>query len=124
MNRKKVWLNKTEVIEDTLILKGEQTAEIGRLTPSGQMIVDSDELSFVYLAEEGNDYTYLYLPDFIWPEIRAAMDKGIQIFVVIGDNKMPLLQLEDEIGYLVSNIEGNSNYGEAMVEKVEAVFLA
>lgn len=122
--RKKVWLNHTSYIEDQLILEGETTDKIGELAPSGQMIVDSDELSFVYLAEEEDEYTYLYLPDFIWEELKKAMDNETEILVHIGNNKMPLTQLKDEIEYLIFNIEGNSNYGEEMVNKVESVFLS
>lgn len=124
MIRKKVWLNQTSHIENQLVLTGESTDEIGKLNPSGQVIVDSDELSFVYLAEEGDDYTYLYLPDFIWMELKEAMDKNFEIIVHIGENRMPLLQLKDEVEYLVFNIEGNSNYGDEMVEKVESVFIS
>ncbi|TDL35306.1 hypothetical protein E2R51_06230 [Jeotgalibacillus sp. S-D1] len=122
--RKKVWLNRTSYIENQLILEGETTEQIGELSPSGQLIVDSDELSFVYLAEEGDEYTYLYLPDFIWEELKTAMDKENEIFVHIGNNKMPLIQLKDEIEYLIFNIEGNSNYGEEMVNKVESIFIS
>ncbi|MEW9501585.1 hypothetical protein [Jeotgalibacillus marinus] len=121
--RKKVWLNQAAVLNDQLILQGEATDNIGNLSPSGQMLVDSDELAFVYLAEEGDNYTYLYIPDFIWQDIKNSIDKNQEIFVHVGENKVPLIQIKDEIEYLVFNIEGNSNYGETMVEKVESIFL-
>ncbi|WP_156969488.1 UPF0738 family protein [Jeotgalibacillus campisalis] len=123
MIRKKVWLNQAIEMNSELILKGEQTDEIGKLEPTGQVIVDSEELSFVYLAEEKSEYTYLYLPDFIWPELIEAMKKNQKINVHIGENKMELKQLEEELNDLVLNIEGNSNYGDAMVEKVESIFI-
>ncbi|MDG5473003.1 hypothetical protein P6709_14710 [Jeotgalibacillus sp. ET6] len=123
MSRKKVWLNQAAEINSELILKGEQTDEIGKLEPAGQVIVDSEELAFVYLAEEKSEYTYLYLPDFLWPEIIEAINKKQVIKVHIGENEMELKQLEDELNDLVMNIEGNSNYGDAFVEKVESVFI-
>lgn len=121
--RKKVWLNQAAVLNDQLILQGEATDKIGILSPSGQMLVDSDELAFVYLAEEGDNYTYLYIPDFIWQDVKNSIDKNQEIFVHVGENKVPLIQIKDEIEYLVFNIEGNSNYGETMVKKVESIFL-
>ncbi len=121
--RKKVWLNQAAVLNDQLILQGEATDKIGDLSPSGQMLVDSDELAFVYLAEEGDNYTYLYIPDFIWQDVKNSIDKNQEIFVHVGENKVPLIQIKDEIEYLVFNIEGNSNYGETMVKKVESIFL-
>ncbi|KIL45704.1 hypothetical protein [Jeotgalibacillus soli] len=122
--RKKVWLNKTIQEASQLVLQGESTDVIGTLNPSGQMVVDSDELAFVYLAEEGDEFTYLYLPDFIWPELKMAVEADQNVVVRLGRSDMTLLQLKDELAYLVSNIEGNGNYGEAMVQKVESVFLA
>lgn len=122
--RKKVWLNQAAVHNDQLVLQGETTDEIGKLSPSGQMLVDSDELAFVYLAEEGDNYTYLYIPDFLWSEVKSSIDSNQEIFVHIGENKLLLTQIKEEIEYLVFNIEGNSNYGDNMVKKVESVFLS
>ncbi|HYK71897.1 MAG TPA: hypothetical protein VEV44_02035 [Pseudoneobacillus sp.] len=35
---------------------------------------------------------------------------------------LPLPLFNEELEYLIENIRGNSNYGEAMVEKVESIF--
>ena len=37
---------------------------------SGQMLVDSDNLSFIYLLEEDDHYTYIAIPDTVWSDLK------------------------------------------------------
>lgn len=121
--RKKIHLTKAVQSDGMLLLHTEHPERLSVLEASGQMVVDSDEHSFVYLASDTNEYTYLYIPEAVWPEIKAAMDRELEIAAVSGEERLPLSGLQEELSYLIGNIEGNSNYGESLVEKVEAVFL-
>ncbi|WP_227395753.1 UPF0738 family protein [Jeotgalibacillus aurantiacus] len=121
---KKVWLTSLELKENECILTGESNDTFDALSPAGKMIVDSDERAFVYLADEENSahYTYLYIPDFLWTDLKRSLSVH-PVYVSLQGQKLELKDLEEEIEYLISNIEGNSNYGEEMVKQVEDIFL-
>ena len=36
-------------------------------TPSGKMITDSDEITFVYLLEEEEGYSHIHFTQAVWP---------------------------------------------------------
>ena len=86
------------------------------------MLVDSDQLSFVYLMEEGNDYVYILLPEPVWDDLKKGYVESLPVFLQAEESRTALNGFHDELGYLVENIKGNSNYGENMAAKVESVF--
>ncbi|WP_141432786.1 hypothetical protein [Bacillus sp. 03113] len=92
------------------------------LQPLGQMLVDSDEHAFIYLAELNDEYTYIVLDESVWPKLKEAMEEKTTVFIKQGENSFLLTNIHEELSYLVENIKGNSNYGKDMVSKVEAVF--
>ena len=120
--RKKIYLTKAIETANALELSAEASVSLKHLEGTGRMIVDSDSLAFVYLAEDDQDYTYIYLPETVWAEVRRAIENQKRIEAVSEDGRLELVQLKEEIQYLIQNIEGNSNYGEEMVSKVEAIF--
>lgn len=93
------------------------------LVPKEHILVDSDQFSFIYLTEYKDDYTYIVLPEPIWPSLKKAMDEKSPAFLVGDDGEMQLPSFHEELEYIISNIEGNGNYGDQMVEKVEKTFL-
>ncbi|MDQ0268718.1 hypothetical protein [Cytobacillus purgationiresistens] len=95
---------------------------LSELVPKEQMLVDSDNLSFIYITEKDNDYTYIMLSDFIWRELNVALQNEGEIYLSQQDKLLPLPQFHEELSYLIENIKGNSNYGDEMVNRVESIF--
>jgi hypothetical protein len=120
--RKKVLLTTGKVHQDKIEFIVQENVGILNLEPSGQMIVDSDSLAFVYLADSDGDYTYLYLQKEIWPLLKKALDEKLPLYIVNKGMHKELINAAEELEYLVENIQGNSNYGKEMMENVEAVF--
>ncbi|RFU64115.1 UPF0738 family protein [Peribacillus glennii] len=122
--REKLTIQETEIMNEELILKTSSGADVAGLTPKGQMLVDSDGASFIYIMENEDDYTYISLPEAVWPKLKAAMADKIPAFLSERDNKIELEGIYEELAYLIDNIQGNSNYGEEFVSRVEQVFLS
>ncbi|WP_394235393.1 hypothetical protein [Niallia oryzisoli] len=97
--------------------------DLSGLKPSGQMLVDSEGLSFIYLLENDDAYTYISVPDTIWNTLKAVISDSLPVVVTNGREQLLLEQFQEELEYLIENIKGNSNYGEKMMNKVEAVFV-
>ncbi|WP_071393923.1 UPF0738 family protein [Bacillus tuaregi] len=103
-------------------LELENSVDLKDYQPSGQMLVDSDGLSFIYLLEKDNGYTYISVPEAFWDTLKEAIVDSLPVIVTNGREQLLLPQFQEELEYLIDNIKGNSNYGEKMMMKVEAVF--
>ncbi|WP_254871060.1 hypothetical protein [Bacillus sp. Marseille-Q1617] len=121
--RKIVQFNEAKFENGVLHLHTEQTDLLKGLKPACQIIADSDRFAFVYLAENEEEYVYLYLEEGIWGELRKALKENASVIVESSDESLELDQFNEELNYLISNIEGNGNYGDEMVKKVESVFI-
>lgn len=108
--------------ENELNLLVSNVGSYDSLKPMGQMLVDSDEVSFVYLLEKETEYTYVIINEDNWQKLKWAIENNAIISLSNGSDKIELVDFLDELNYLIENIKGNSNYGEAMVTKVEAIF--
>jgi Family of unknown function (UPF0738) len=115
-------INHTILNNSELILEIDSNFRLENVKASGQMLVDSLELSFVYLLENNDTYTYLKIPEIFWTDLKEVMTREISVSVTNGQEKINLVRFLEELIYLIENIKGNSNYGEEMVRKVEAVF--
>jgi Family of unknown function (UPF0738) len=100
----------------------DQGVSLNQYRASGQMLVDSDGLSFVYLLEKEEDYTYIVIPNTVWKEVKAALTGQLPVYLSNQSERLLLNQFHEELSYLIENIKGNSNYGEKMVNEVEAIF--
>lgn len=107
-----------------LMLSTDSKAEIADLTATGQMLVDSDQLSFIYIVEKEEGYQYISIPYETWNVIHEGLRAGMVANLTAGEQKLKLKGFSEEMEYLIANITGNSNYGEEMVAKVEQVFAA
>ncbi|QED50056.1 hypothetical protein FSZ17_08300 [Cytobacillus dafuensis] len=108
-------LNEVELVaEDGLSIKD--------IIPMEQMLVDSDNLSFIYITDQNDDYLYVSIPDTIWVQLKRAIDLNMSVFLSDRQERKHLPGFIEELSYLIENIKGNSNYGESMVEKVESTF--
>jgi hypothetical protein len=121
--RKIVQFKHTTYENGTLYLHTDQAELLQGTTAAGQIIADSDRYAFVYLAENEEEYVYLYLEESIWDELKIALQEKSAVIAKSHDYSLELDQFTEELDYLVSNIEGNGNYGDEMVKKVESVFL-
>lgn len=100
----------------------DQQISLNQYRASGQMLVDSDGLSFVYLLEKEEDYTYIVIPNTVWKELKTALTEQLPVYLSNQSERLLLNQIHEELSYLIENIKGNSNYGEKMVNEVEAIF--
>lgn len=121
--RKNIHLTKAELLQDKLILHSNERESETNLQPAGQVIVDSVNFSFVYLAESEEDFVLLHIQEECWPSLKAAFEQKLPVIADFGETDFELEGLHQELDFLIENIEGNSNYGDDMVKKVEAVFL-
>jgi hypothetical protein len=121
-------INVIQTIEsknEKLVLEAEKSSyDATSLVPTGQMLVDSDSVAFIYKLENDTEFVYLSLPYSVWGELKATMDTERPVSVLVNHTEIRLEGIIEELEYLVSNIEGNANYGEEMVSKVEEIFLA
>ena len=97
-------------------------AEPVTVKPAGQVLADSDAFAFIYIVEENDQYSYLTFNESLWPLLIDYMKKEQNPSVLIDGELIELESFYDEMTFLLFNIEGNSNYGEAFVERVECVF--
>lgn len=121
--RKTIHFTKAVWNESGVVLHAEKPVKMTGIQAAGQMIVDSDEMAFVYLLEDKDEFIYLYIHDSVWKDLGKAMKEEARLFAAGEDTTLELTSWQEELTYLISNIEGNSNYGEEMVGKVESVFL-
>ncbi|AJI21515.1 hypothetical protein H8R29_03735 [Priestia megaterium] len=97
--------------------------EIEQLEDTKQMLVDSDNMSFVYVVDINDQFMYVGLSDNIWANLKHVLHKDMKVFLEINKKIIELSAVKEELSYLISNIEGNVNYGDEMVARVEEVFL-
>ncbi len=120
--KKRISIIKAIITNNNLFLETNESIE--GLLPAEQILVDSDQYSFIYLMEDKEDYTYLIVPETIWPFLKTAMEQELTVWVLFNEQQIELLNFQAELEYVINNIKGNSNYGNEMVAKVEGNFLA
>ncbi len=89
---------------------------------SGQMLVDSDGMAFVYLLEDNTGYQYLKFGQEVWPLLVSALKAEDDPTIQFGSQRIVLHNFKEELKSLVYNIEGNDNYGEDFSQAVELTF--
>ncbi|WP_099364327.1 hypothetical protein [Fredinandcohnia onubensis] len=92
------------------------------LQASGQMLVDSDSLAFIYKLENEKEFIYVSLPSSLWPSLKNVISEKQKVILHLEENELELIDIIPELEYLLQNIEGNTNYGNEMVELVEKTF--
>ncbi|WLR59534.1 hypothetical protein [Guptibacillus hwajinpoensis] len=113
-----------ELSDHTLTFGLNEKVDLTSYTATGNMLVDSDSLSFVYLLDGGEGYTYIRFQEEVWTMLANVLDQDVNVVVTSEDDtSIELTDLKEELSYLVENIKDNSNYGEVMNQAVEKVFL-
>lgn len=118
--KQRITVSKASITETKLQL--EVSESLTGLIPTGQILVDSDQYSFIYLMEAEEDYTYIVLPELTWSVLKSGLDQSLPVTLMGPDQEVELVQFYDELDYIINNIKGNSNYGKEMVVKVEEIF--
>lgn len=54
--------------------------------------------------------------------LKTGLEEKLPVYLTNEENKIELINFYEELEYLISNIKGNSNYGDEMVTKVESTF--
>jgi hypothetical protein len=118
--QKKIMVHTAHLENAKLMLTTNENVK--ELVPTGQMLADSDYFSFIYLMEKEDDYIFLVLPEPIWPMLNDGLSQNSSVILTCNDEQIELLNFYEELQNLISNIKGNGNYGNEMVEKVETIF--
>ncbi|MEW8971460.1 MAG: hypothetical protein AB2411_12590 [Mesobacillus sp.] len=120
----RILITDAKIENNELHLSANIETDLAGIVPTGQMLVDSDQLSFVYIVDQEDGYRYVTIPEDTWSVIQDGLRAGLETFLTYKDGKIKLYRFQSEMEYLIENITGNSNYGEEMVAKVEQVFAA
>ncbi|MFC7685632.1 hypothetical protein [Ureibacillus sp. GCM10028918] len=116
------FIEKYQFIHNDLHLSLNESQNKIQIQPAGQILTDSDHLAFIYLVEEEGEYSYLYLPEDLWPALVRVLKTEKNPYLVLNEQKIELLNFTEELNMLLFNIEGNENYGKTFVEAVEIAF--
>lgn len=108
--------------ENELLFLLTSTKEFINETPSGKMITDSEELSFVYLLEIDDGYSQVHFSKAVWPLMLDVLKFDLDPILSWGEKELPLIGFKEELTMLIYNIEGNNNYGETFTNAVETAF--
>ncbi|OIK11160.1 hypothetical protein BIV60_18580 [Bacillus sp. MUM 116] len=109
-----------KIIENQIVFTVNEA--IHHLQPAEQILVDSDNLSFIYLMEDKEEYAYIAFPEETWEFLKTAVENKLSVYLSFNDQQIELPQFTEELEYIISNIKGNGNYGDEMVTKVEENF--
>ncbi len=123
MMKQKWKITESIVRENELVFQLQEDANLENTKASGQMLVDSDSLAFIYLLEKENEYVYLEIPEMVWKDCKVALEANNAFFIKALNGELLLENFKEELEYLIENIRGNGNYGEDMEKAVSSVFL-
>jgi hypothetical protein len=118
--KRKINITMASLTEGVLLLQTNES--FNGLLPLEQILVDSEQFSFIYLMEDEIDYTYIVIPENIWPSLRESFEMKSSVILSFKEEQQELTNFHEELEYILNNIRGNSNYGEEMVTKVEKLF--
>lgn len=122
--QKQIEIKNFQLLNDKLILEGNGSSiQAESLRASGQMLVDSDSYAFIYKLENEQEFVYVRLTTEIWSALKNVITNELPVVLHVQDLEIYLENIIEELTYLISNIEGNANYGDEMVAKVEEAFL-
>ncbi|MDX8362548.1 hypothetical protein [Cytobacillus sp. IB215316] len=122
--RKIITITSYEINEQIIQLCSNDTSiNITEGKDTKQMLVDSDQTAFIYIIECDEEYVYIEIPHACWKGLKQLLLHNYQAVLQVGNQRLQLENMKEELEYLINNIEGNTNYGDEMVSKVEEIFL-
>lgn len=88
-----------------------------------RMLVDSDQFAFLYIVEDQDGFHSLRFEKECWSDLKAGYQKRTAFYAVLNEHtRLSLSNLNEELDFLLENIQGNGNYGEAFEEAVNSIF--
>ncbi|MCR6107314.1 hypothetical protein HXA34_13495 [Salipaludibacillus agaradhaerens] len=99
--------------------------EWGSFEAGERMLVDSDNLAFVYLMETADNYHHVRIKEDYWAALKQHLKLEAPVELQLEDKEQRKIELTyfwGELGLLLENIQGNHNYGKVFVERVEEIF--
>lgn len=117
--RKVYTIQKFEQLHNELYFSLHESEQDIQIQPTGQVIVDSDNMAFIYIVEDEGVYSYLSFPTALWPALVQIVEKKRDPFLT---PDLTLVNFAEELEYLLWNIQDNENYGQPFVEAVESAF--
>lgn len=121
--QKRIEITHTSWNEEQLLLQADSVSfSLEQVAASNKMLVDSDNLSFIYILETPSEFIYVSLKDTYWQNVKKAMEEKKAIVLVVDKVALLLTNIEEELGYLIENIKDNANYGEEMEKRVNDIF--
>lgn len=122
--RKKLMVEKIEKRNERLwLISDHPSFLLEHAKPKNHMLVDSDNIAFIYILETEEDFIYVAIPYELWPDMKRVLTEDIPVFLQSGAVELELTNFKEELAYLIENIEGNANYGEQMEQAVKEIFL-
>ncbi|MGM7680878.1 hypothetical protein ACSVDA_01865 [Cytobacillus sp. Hm23] len=122
--RKIITIASYEINEQLIQLCSNDTSiNITKGKDTKQMLVDSDQTAFIYIIECDEEYVYIKIPLDCWNGLKQLLLHNYQAVLQVGNQRLQLENMKEELEYLINNIKGNTNYGDEMVSKVEEIFL-
>lgn len=119
----KLKVSNVELKQSSLIvlLEENQLSLTKDIMAEGRMLADSDNLSFIYILDSSEDFIYISFPKQVWTVLNEG--QNLPVILKLSDkDTIELINFQDELQYLITNIDGNSNYGEEMVSAVSEAF--
>lgn len=111
-----------QLVSGVVKLSTKEDISVSQLQATGRMLVDSDNLAFIYILEYEDQYIYMSIPHHVWADLKQVDREGNIVKLNVNNEQVELTSFKEELAYLIENIKGNANYGDEMVEKIEAVF--
>ncbi|UTR05001.1 hypothetical protein MM326_12870 [Alkalihalobacillus sp. LMS6] len=108
----------------TVYLEQELDERLGKEMKDGERIlVDSDEFAFIYIIEDEEGFYGIRFDEQVWPQLKEGFNKGTTYFLKLNEmTRLTLAEFNEEMTFLLENIRGNGNYGEAFEQTVKAMF--
>lgn len=121
--KRKIEVLKALITDDKLLLETESVQEdTSKWIAKGHILVDSDQFSFLYILDDGDDFIYINIPENVWPDVNQAKKQRLPVYAVVNNRDILLDHFYQELDFLLENIKGNANYGEELEKKVENAF--
>lgn len=108
----------TEIKYEDEALKCYADEDTMGLKAASRMIVDSDDMAFIYLLDDGEQFRRVHFVKETWSMLKTH--HGVEIIL---NTDVILTDFWDELDYLIENIDGNNNYGEAFEIAVKEEFI-
>lgn len=122
--RKKLMVEKIEKRNERLwLISNDSPFSLEHAKPKNHMLVDSDNIAFIYILETEEDFIYVTIPYEHWTDMKQVLTESIPVFLQSGTAELELTNFKEELAYLIENIDGNANYGEQMEQTVKEIFL-